>query len=118
MTVWINGSDGKPAVWVAGDEIPLTVVLGGSGSISGGTVTGSVSAKGGAVLVGPVTFTISDAANRVVTYTFTEANSALFSTNSDPTIYIEHILDVKLVLSGVTSHTEDIHFYVRAPRTA
>lgn len=118
MTQWLTGSDGKPAVWVAGDEIALTAVLAGSGSISGGTVTGSISAKGGAVIVGPVTFTISDATNRVVTYTFTEANTALLSTNSDPTILTEHLLDIKLVLGSVTTHTELLQFYARAPRTA
>ena len=119
MTKWLLGSNGEPAIWVAGDENTLTVTLGGSGSISGGTPTVSVSAKGGAVLAGPFTMTVSDAANRVVTYTFTEANTALFSTNSDPTIRTEHIFDVKLVLGTVTTHNnEEVHFLVRAPRTA
>lgn len=99
--------NGKDAVIPAGDEVALTFTLGGSGDITGGTVTTSIRPVGAANVVADLAMSISSGPNRIVTITLTEAQTALFSTNADPRIYTDHIGDVKLVLGTVTTHSEE-----------
>lgn len=101
---------------VVGDEYTFeTFSLEGSGSISGATVTATIRRKGSRQkLVADVSLTISDAANRQVTLTLTEAQSALLAGDpNDGSKKVDHLLDVKMVLSNVTSHYGPLIFPVR-----
>ena len=112
MTVKLR-ANGKDAVIVAADEVTLTFTLGGSATISGGTITTSIRPVGAANVVSDLAMTISDAAARIVTITLQEASTTLLSTNADPRILTEHIGDVKIVVGSVTTHSEPYSFWAR-----
>lgn len=105
LTLRTDGATVALNTVVRGDEFVWTITLSGAGSISGATVTANVRRRGSpAALLSAIACTITDAANRIVTLTLTEAQtSKLVGNATDPVSMVEHVADVKVVLSGVTT---------------
>lgn len=98
--------------FTAGDDWSFTVTVkkdGATFAITGATVTTSLS-QNGVVIVAAKSCTISDGANGIVTFSFTATESAAFM----PGIATG---DVKVVLSGVTTHHGPYTINVRSAIT-
>lgn len=102
---------------VRGQEFTWAFTLDGAGTIAGATVTANIRRKGSPqVLLAGLSLSIADAANRLVTLTLTETQTAMLAGDpNDPTKDIPHVLDVTVVLSTVTSIFGPLVFDVRTP---
>lgn len=100
---------------VRGNDQTWTFTLSGSGTIAGATITADIRKRGSnQVLLAAVTVTITSATLRTVSLALTEAQTALLVGNSlDPVQLVPHVLDITMVLSGVTTTFGPLLFPVR-----
>lgn len=107
-------------VMTASNDVTFTFTLEGSGSISGGTVTASISEQSSPnLLISAHAMTITDAGNRVCTLVLTASESADLRVNHErPTDPVWHEGDLKLVLGGSTTNFGPFRFKVRKAVTA